>query len=62
MAPLSVKAVGLASLLVHVPCQPTVTFPPGLIVESYETFVALTASPLCVTVALQALVTFWSPG
>lgn len=60
--PLTLNAVGTASLLVHVPWKPNWVLLPDAIAALKSTFFAVTAVPDWVTVAFHAFATFVSPG
>src|SRR5436305_15323388 len=60
-APPRVKAVGGASLRCQLPDMPNETLPPAAIVAVHGALTAVTALPLCWTVAPQEFVTRWSP-
>ena len=47
---------------VHVPWNPNDAEEPAATEPLYAMFTAVAELPDCVTVAFQALVTFWSPG
>lgn len=60
--PFRVKSSGAESADCHVPCSPKSTVPPSVSAPFQSALTAVTAWPVCVTVAFHAEVTCRSPS